>query len=136
MKRPLGPAVFCFLIGSGLAMAGQVFDTLGIPTNGSAVTSVILEAGVTYQIRASGTFSIGGPGDGPGDAEYADLSALPGSAIDKCEDGTGARLVGVFAADASGTLQVPGNAQANVCGGLIQVVDLGTCDVSNLEQLQ
>jgi hypothetical protein len=45
-------------------------ETITVPVDGTSVTSATtLQSGVTYKIRASGTFTIGGPGFG--DAEYA-----------------------------------------------------------------
>jgi len=49
-----------------------LLETITVPTDGSSVASThILQAGVTYKIRALGLFSIGGAGYGYGDAEYA-----------------------------------------------------------------
>jgi len=62
-----------------------LLETIVVPVDGSSVTSTtILANGVTYDIRASGTFRIGGPGDGLGDAEYADFSNPPASVFSRC----------------------------------------------------
>jgi len=64
-----------------------------VPLNGSTVASTsALALGVTYKLKASGTFHLGGPGDGLGDAEYGDFSNPPTSLIDGCMDGTGIDL--------------------------------------------
>lgn len=65
--------------------AGQsltLLETVIVPTNGPVVVpNLVLEAGVTYVLRASGTFDITGAGT-LADAEYADFSNLPGSLLD------------------------------------------------------
>ncbi len=48
---------------------------ISVPVDLSTVTSTtVLASGVSYKIRASGTFFIGGPGDGLADAEYFDFT--------------------------------------------------------------
>ena len=89
-------------IGSGVAEAtdrppGYVLqETIAVPVNGSVVTSsTVLLPGVTYTIRASGTFTVGGPGDGLGDAEYANFSDPPGSLQDVCGAGSFGEDLGI-----------------------------------------
>lgn len=75
------------LRGSSFATLAEyvVLETIEVPTNEIGVISTtVLENGVTYKIRASGTFPIGGPGDGLADAEYADFSNPPASLLDNC----------------------------------------------------
>ena len=49
-----------------------LLETINVPSDGSPVASTVsLQAGVTYKIRALGVFVIGGAGFGYGDAEYA-----------------------------------------------------------------
>ena len=63
----------------------ETLEQLEVPTNGTARTSTtVLLAGVTYTLRASGTFRIGGPGDGLADAEFADFSNPPSSLLTRC----------------------------------------------------
>lgn len=60
-------------------------DTILVPGLGTPVQSrVTLEAGVTYELRVSGTFYIAGGVDPYGDAEYWDFA---NGARDKCDDG-------------------------------------------------
>ena len=60
-------------------------ETVVMPVDGSSVESTtILKSGVLYKIKASGTFFVGGPGDGSGDAEYAQLEDPPSSLQDNC----------------------------------------------------
>ena len=60
-------------------------ETIIVPVDGSSVSStMILKRGVLYKIKASGTFFVGGPGDGLGDAEYAQLEDPPSSLQDNC----------------------------------------------------
>jgi hypothetical protein len=67
----------------------ESLEQLEVPTNGATGTSqTVLAAGVTYTLRASGTFRIGGPGDGLADADFADFSNPPSSLLDRC-NGTG-----------------------------------------------
>ena len=89
-------------IGSGVAEAtdhppGYVLqETIAVPVNGSVVTSsTVLLPGVSYTIRASGTFSVGGNGDGLGDAEYANFSDPPGSLQDVCGPGSFGQDLGI-----------------------------------------
>jgi hypothetical protein len=71
------------------AVAQQLLDVVSVPVNGATSTSnIVLAVGVTYTLEASGTFSIGGPGDGLGDAEYADFSNPPISLLDTCGGGS------------------------------------------------
>lgn len=60
-------------------------ERIRVPTDGgSVITKAALELGRMYKVRAWGTFSIGGPGDGLGDAEYSDFWAPPASTFDTC----------------------------------------------------
>jgi len=60
-------------------------ETINVPVNGNLVSSTtVLDSGVTYKIQASGTFNVGGLGDGLGDAEYANFSNPPSSLQDNC----------------------------------------------------
>jgi hypothetical protein len=62
-----------------------LLETITVPVDGSSVVSnTPLDSGVTYRLRASGTFIVGGPGDHTGDAEYADFSNPPASLQDRC----------------------------------------------------
>jgi hypothetical protein len=61
-----------------------LLETITVPIDSSSVTSrTTLADGVAYRLRASGTFRIGGPGDGMGDAEYANFAnpTMPGADI-------------------------------------------------------
>jgi hypothetical protein len=59
-------------------------DVLTVPGNGMAVTSsVILAAGITYRLLASGTYDIGG--GTAADAEYWNF-ANPGGPLDLSDD--------------------------------------------------
>jgi len=61
----------------------MLIETISVPIGGgSALSTAVLDAGASYRLEASGTFTIGGPGDGLADAEYADFSNPPGSVID------------------------------------------------------
>jgi hypothetical protein len=63
----------------------SLVETIVVPVDGSSVaSSVAVLDGVTYKIRALGTFFIGGPGDGLGDAEYIDFSNPPSSLFTQC----------------------------------------------------
>ena len=63
---------------------GIPIETILVPTSGkSVVTTVKLNSGVTYKLKASSTFEIGGPGYG--DAEYA-FSPDSSWAINNCND--------------------------------------------------
>jgi hypothetical protein len=60
-------------------LLATVLESIIVPVGGISVTSTtVLEPGVTYQLRASGTFSIGGPGDGLADTEYQNFLAPSG----------------------------------------------------------
>ena len=64
---------------------GGPIETITVPVDGSTVISnTVLEIGRRYVLRASGTFVIGGPGDGLADAEYFDFSNPPDSIGDLC----------------------------------------------------
>ncbi len=55
--------------------AWVVVDELTVPVNRATVMSAfVLEAGVRYRLRASGTFVIQSPEGTPGDAEYWDFA--------------------------------------------------------------
>ena len=57
-----------------------LLETISVPVNGSTVASTtVLQSGVEYVFEASGTFRIGGPGDGRGDAEYFNFANPPAS---------------------------------------------------------
>jgi hypothetical protein len=50
-------------------------ETVYVPTDGSSATSSMsLDAGKRYELRASGEFYMGVPEDGMADAEYGDFS--------------------------------------------------------------
>ena len=58
----------------------QSIETITVPVTGATVTSsTFLDSGVEYLLQASGTFNIGGPGDGLADAEYFNFSNPPSS---------------------------------------------------------
>lgn len=79
-----------------------VVETLTVPTNGGSVTSsTILSPGVTYELKASGTFHIGCGDDTGADAEYADCPGY--GPIDNCNaDPAGTDLgIGVDDSDVS-----------------------------------
>jgi len=63
-------------------------ETISVPVDGSSVTSsTLLDKGITYRIRASGTFRAGGPApgfDGLADAEYANFISPPSSLQNNC----------------------------------------------------
>jgi hypothetical protein len=87
-----------------------LLETITVPVNGSsAVSNIALASEVTYKLRASGTFIVGGPGDHLADAEYADFSNPPTSLQDRC----GAPLpatdlgIGVNDPNLSATSKVP-----------------------------
>jgi hypothetical protein len=62
-----------------------LLESVTVPVNGTSVISTtVLAAGVTYTLRASGTFRVGGPGDGLADAEYANFASPPASLLDAC----------------------------------------------------
>jgi hypothetical protein len=76
-------------------------ETLNVPTDGSTVTSTLsLENGTAYKLRASGTFHVGVRGDSTGDAEYADFSNVPGSVVDSCGDSSSVVDLGLGVNDA------------------------------------
>jgi len=91
--RRLAPLVVC---GCGRVAFGELdavsidavpeqLETLLVPGVGTAVSSSLtLEAGVTYQLRVSGTFFIAGGTDPYGDADYWNFAV---GAMDKCDDG-------------------------------------------------
>jgi len=98
-----GTLVLCLLLGQGCsgdsattprhtilstrALEFAPVETLSVPTNGSTVMSTLsLESGTAYKLRASGTFHVGVRGDSTGDAEYADFSNVPASVVDSCGD--------------------------------------------------
>ncbi len=102
MTRLCCASLLTFLLGAGLAEAtahppGYVLqETIVVPVDGSVVLSgTTLTPGVTYKVRASGTFSVGGPGDGRGDAEYANFSNPPGSLQDVCGAGSTGEDLGI-----------------------------------------
>lgn len=65
----------------------RTVETLQVPANCSSVSSTTqLEAGVTYQIRVSGTVQVGGPGSGTADAEFANFSNVPNSLMNNCDN--------------------------------------------------
>lgn len=67
------------------ASAFALQETIIVPVDGSsALSTTTLEIGVVYQIRASGTFFVGGPGDMLGDAEYAQFNNPPSSLQNHC----------------------------------------------------
>ena len=67
--------VFVAKISDGPLRCEQLLETVTVPVDGSPVVSAtVLEAGIRYRLRASGTFFIGGPGFA--DAEYAFNSSL------------------------------------------------------------
>lgn len=45
------------------------------------------------------------------------------------------RLITLMSADANGNAGTTGTAPANTCGGFVQVLELGTCQVSDVERL-
>ncbi len=64
--------------------AGSRIDVLVVPGDGTPVVSTqILATGVTYQLRVSGTFIIGGGIDPTADAEFWDFASGP---HDLCDD--------------------------------------------------
>jgi hypothetical protein len=102
MTRHLCIALTALLLGTGMAEAtdhppGYVLqETIIVPVDGSVVMSAsTLAAGVSYKVRASGTFAVGGPGDGQGDAEYANFSNPPGSLQDACGAGSAGEDLGI-----------------------------------------
>ena len=69
---------------------GPVDESFPLLTNGAVATSTdVLAKGRRYRILVSGTFPIGGPGDGLGDAEYADFAHPPDSLVDGCDSSSG-----------------------------------------------
>jgi hypothetical protein len=62
-------------------------ETIQVPATGETMTSTnVLQSGVLYQVRVSGTVNIGGPGSGTADAEFADFSNVPNSVISSCDN--------------------------------------------------
>ncbi len=60
-------------------------ETITVPVDGSSASSTTkLRSDTLYEIRASGTFFVGGPGDMQGDAEYANFSNPPSSLQNHC----------------------------------------------------
>lgn len=95
MTRPVCIAVIALLVTAAAAGATDrppgytLQETISVPVDGSVVMSATtLVTGARYKIRASGTFSVGGPGDGRGDAEYANFSNPPASLQDVCGAGS------------------------------------------------
>ena len=75
-------------------LTAQVIETFEVPTDETALVSkTILQDGKEYQLRSSGTFFIGGPGDGLADTDYFDFSNPPGSVMDG--DATGKDRIGL-----------------------------------------
>ena len=63
----------------------QTVETLQVPANCSSVASTtVLQSGVTYQIRVSGTVNTGNGTSA--DAEFADFSNLPTSLMNNCDN--------------------------------------------------
>lgn len=68
--------------------SAEFLGSWDILTNGDMTkTGIVSEIGKKYFIRISGTFRIGGPGDGLADAEFADFSNPPYSLLDYTDDG-------------------------------------------------
>ena len=87
----LGLVGFGCIAGSPRAQA-DLLETLNVPLHGStANTAFITEVGQNYLVQVSGTFFIGGPGDGLADAEYYDFSNPP----DSINDSTNGLDIGV-----------------------------------------
>jgi hypothetical protein len=62
----------------------HVIESVSVPGLGTSVSSTMtLAAGVTYRLRASGIYTIGGGTDGLGDAEFWDFA---GGEKDLCDD--------------------------------------------------
>lgn len=102
MRQPACFVLTALLLTSGVAEAtdhppGYVLqETIIVPVTGAVVTSATaLVTGARYKIRTSGTFTVGGPGDGRGDAEYANFSNPPGSLQDVCGAGSQGEDLGV-----------------------------------------
>ena len=72
IKKILAGAT-ALILSCGVANAALV-DSFDMPVDGSATSSIILTSGVSYTIRVSGEFFIGGPGDGLADAEFFDFT--------------------------------------------------------------
>ena len=106
MERPVCIALAALLVSGSLAEAsdrpaGYVLqETISVPVDGSSVRSTPLAAGANYKIRASGTFTVGGNGDGRGDAEYANFIDPPGSLQDVCGLGSFGEDLGLGIDDA------------------------------------
>ena len=85
MKSRLSVVVCASLLTTGFASYTEaaLLETLSVPTDGNSVnSSTVLLAGTDYIVSVSGTFQVGGPGDGLADAEYADFSDPPNSLLD------------------------------------------------------
>jgi hypothetical protein len=71
----------------------ELIEAVTVPVDGRPVTSNnSLALGKAYKLRASGTFPVGGPGDGLADAEYANFRNPPASLLNHCSDGSGVDL--------------------------------------------
>jgi hypothetical protein len=56
----------------------QTLEMVAVPADGTVVNStVVLQLGVTYRLRASGIINVGGSPDPRGDAEYWNFNAGP-----------------------------------------------------------
>lgn len=98
LAPPNRPPVFVStpVVDATVAARDTLEETLTVPVDGTTVTSkTVLEKGATYTIVASGTFLIGGPGDGMADAEYADFSNPPSSVVDTLSDGATTTDIGL-----------------------------------------
>lgn len=81
MRTPESLALLVTAATASSASAMPVLlETITVPVNGSTVASTtVLVANAEYILEASGTFRIGGPGDGLGDAEYFNFANPPAS---------------------------------------------------------
>ena len=91
---------------------GDRLDTVTVPVDGASVlSSLTLQSGVTYTLRASGTFATGVPPLDRGDAEYAYDSANPGllaSTRNSCGPGGNNVDIGIAINDTNlGTTKLP-----------------------------
>lgn len=85
------------MLAASTASGATQVDTFVVPIDGTSGTSnIALLSGVPYLLEVSGTFFIGGPGDGLADAEYFDFSNPPTSVLNISGGGVdlGVRLNG------------------------------------------
>lgn len=79
---------FFFLSGFTLRVHAASLGSWDVSTTGGSTPSGISSVvGQQYSIRVTGTFAIGGPGDGLADAEYANFQNPPSTLLDFTDTG-------------------------------------------------